>query len=309
MADEKYGDQEGIESKYEMTIQVNETSEALEIIVKDKVSKEIYSAFFSATDLQAAGIPMNQSSNLQAVAEYIETARTGAQNCTFDIEESSDDGNKSVKIRVTQSPFIDITLNLIQIVRSVENVNKDHIIDLSAANERLKQRLVETERRLTHTEQKLSRVEQHVMPRGAVVMWTGSASSIPSGWRLCDGSNGTPDLRNRFVIGASDDHPPNQSGGQRNHSHTITVNGHSLTTAQLPAHGHENSSSVLFHNAGSQWECMLTQGGLGGPQWQLHNVSFAKIGTMAVGNNAPHSHSATAVQYQMFHHFTPSCVS
>ena len=40
------------------------------------------------------------------------------------------------------------------------------------------------------------------VPVGTVVMWSGSYSSIPMGWQLCDGSNGAPDLRDRFIIGA-----------------------------------------------------------------------------------------------------------
>ena len=42
------------------------------------------------------------------------------------------------------------------------------------------------------------------IPVGGIIMWSGSVVSIPSGWALCDGSNGTPDLRNRFVVGAGD---------------------------------------------------------------------------------------------------------
>lgn len=43
------------------------------------------------------------------------------------------------------------------------------------------------------------------IPIGCIVMWSGSVSTIPSGWRLCDGTNSTPDLRDRFVIGARSD--------------------------------------------------------------------------------------------------------
>jgi microcystin-dependent protein len=42
-----------------------------------------------------------------------------------------------------------------------------------------------------------------VFPIGGIIMWSGSVASIPSGWSLCDGTNSTPDLRNRFVVGAS----------------------------------------------------------------------------------------------------------
>jgi hypothetical protein len=42
-------------------------------------------------------------------------------------------------------------------------------------------------------------------PVGGIIMWSGTIAAIPSGWALCNGSNGTPDLRNRFVIGAHSD--------------------------------------------------------------------------------------------------------
>ena len=44
-----------------------------------------------------------------------------------------------------------------------------------------------------------------IVPSGLVAMWSGAISHIPNGWVLCDGANGTPDLRDRFVIGASSD--------------------------------------------------------------------------------------------------------
>ena len=42
------------------------------------------------------------------------------------------------------------------------------------------------------------------MPIGAIIMWSGLGTEIPTGWQICDGTNGTPDLRNRFVVGAGD---------------------------------------------------------------------------------------------------------
>ena len=43
------------------------------------------------------------------------------------------------------------------------------------------------------------------IPIGCIVLWSGAVNAVPSGWRLCDGTNGTPDLRDRFVIGARAD--------------------------------------------------------------------------------------------------------
>lgn len=52
------------------------------------------------------------------------------------------------------------------------------------------------------------------VPSGVIVMWSGSVASIPAGWVLCNGANGTPDLRDRFIMGAGSSYNPGQTGGQ-----------------------------------------------------------------------------------------------
>ena len=81
-----------------------------------------------------------------------------------------------------------------------------------------------------------------MFPSGGIILWSGSAASIPSGWVLCNGSNSTPDLRNRFVVGAGSTYTVGDTGGSANaivvsHTHTATVTdpGHTHgigTTAQ-----------------------------------------------------------------------------
>ena len=51
------------------------------------------------------------------------------------------------------------------------------------------------------------------VPKGAIIMWSGTVATIPDGFSLCDGSNGTPDLRNRFVIGAGSNYAVGATGG------------------------------------------------------------------------------------------------
>jgi hypothetical protein len=85
-----------------------------------------------------------------------------------------------------------------------------------------------------------------ITPIGGIIMWSGSIASIPTNWALCNGANGTPDLRNKFIIGANADNAGvantnitgsnTQTGGTKDaivvsHSHGITDNGH-VHTAQ-----------------------------------------------------------------------------
>lgn len=46
---------------------------------------------------------------------------------------------------------------------------------------------------------------------GIICLWEGAIVDIPAGWQLCDGTNGTPDLRNKFVIGAGDTYAVNDT--------------------------------------------------------------------------------------------------
>jgi len=64
---------------------------------------------------------------------------------------------------------------------------------------------------------------------GIIVIWSGAIVNIPTGWVICDGNNGTPDLRNNFVVGAGDTYAVDANGGSVNHTHGFTTDGHSHT--------------------------------------------------------------------------------
>lgn len=77
------------------------------------------------------------------------------------------------------------------------------------------------------------------IPPGGIVMYSGSVNAIPTGWYLCDGQNGTPDLRERFVIGASDTISAGSVGG----SSAVTLN-----VSNLPSHSHTVSGVKIIEN-------------------------------------------------------------
>ncbi len=75
-------------------------------------------------------------------------------------------------------------------------------------------------------------------PSGLIALWSGSIGSIPAGWYLCNGSNGTPDLRDRFVVGAGSTYAVDATGGSADAitiAHTHTYSG---TTASSGTHSH-----------------------------------------------------------------------
>ena len=116
-----------------------------------------------------------------------------------------------------------------------------------------------------------------VVPIGGVIMWWGDIASIPSGWALCDGANGTPDLRNRFVVGASSDSAgniyPNLQPGSTGGEAEVT-----LTVGQLPAHSHTWTRQDSSTNAGYR-------------PWPANNNDV--VGTTALtgetGDDLPHN--------------------
>jgi hypothetical protein len=71
------------------------------------------------------------------------------------------------------------------------------------------------------------------VPSGVITMWSGSVVSIPSGWLLCDGTNGTPDLRDRFIVGAGGTYTVNDTGG----ADSVQLSG-----SEMPSHSHGSGS-------------------------------------------------------------------
>ena len=93
------------------------------------------------------------------------------------------------------------------------------------------------------------------IPTGGILLWSGSIGSIPAGYVLCNGNNGTPDLRDRFIVGAGSTYAVNATGGSADavvvsHTHTAT----STSVVTDPGHAHEYASpgvGAAFSSGGS----------------------------------------------------------
>jgi microcystin-dependent protein len=69
------------------------------------------------------------------------------------------------------------------------------------------------------------------VPAGTIVMWSGS--NLPVGWAICDGENGTPDLRGKFIVGLNTEDPSHNAVGKTGGAATVVLNEN-----QLPKHKH-----------------------------------------------------------------------
>lgn len=112
---------------------------------------------------------------------------------------------------------------------------------------------VKSLRELTST---IDSMNSKLTPVGAIIMWAGAINEIPTGWKLCDGTNGTPDLRSRFVVGYNSSEADYNAVGKVGGAKTVALN-----ESQLPKHkhnvglggehSHEYNDSYYIENLGA----------------------------------------------------------
>lgn len=141
-------------------------------------------------------------------------------------------------------------------------------------------------------------VAENSVPVGAILMWSGSVANIPSGWVLCDGANGTPDLRDRFVLGAGSTYAVGAVGGSadatlvahdhggvtglQNANHT-----HSFTTDAVGDHIHGGAGRT----ASGQHAFAENGGGYVAPIGNTTPAGAHSHSGVTAANNANHAHS------------------
>lgn len=88
------------------------------------------------------------------------------------------------------------------------------------------------------------------LPRGIITMWSGATNAVPSGWALCDGNNGTPNLKDRFIVGAGQSYGVGNTGGSITRTPSVWTNaagtgiqvaGTAINESQMPWHTHSGS--------------------------------------------------------------------
>ena len=146
-------------------------------------------------------------------------------------------------------------------------------------------------------------VSQNAVQSGMIVMWSGAVASIPIGYLLCDGTSGTPNLVNRFVMGAGGLYSPNDTGGYKdgqiiNHTHTATtvdagIHTHTgSTTAGTGKHTH-TMKSTAFSTLPVTSQGPSGEGGFASKLWNTDSSSGEHTHTMSLNNAGNHNHTLT----------------
>ncbi len=129
------------------------------------------------------------------------------------------------------------------------------------------------------------------IPAGGILLWSGSIGSIPAGYVLCNGNNSTPDLRDRFIVGAGSTYAVDASGGSADS--VLPTHTHSATVTD-PGHAHSPSSPATNFWGNSASATTGSPGGGGSPAslttgsaFTSVSVSNASAGVSPTGGNLP----------------------
>ncbi len=157
-----------------------------------------------------------------------------------------------------------------------------------------------TELKLDQLTQNVEYVKAYSVPSGGIIMWAGTEAQIPSGWYLCNGNNGTPNLVNRFIICAGDSYTPptwddvnkvvtspGQTGGVNTHTHDLQNHIHVVNAVNID-HTHSMQSHTHAHS-----HTHLVSGYTGYYNLTTDNVADGSGDDVASDDNVNHRHSVS----------------
>ena len=137
-----------------------------------------------------------------------------------------------------------------------------------------------------------------ITPVGGIIMWSGAINAIPDGWALCNGQNGTPDLQERFVVGAGSADNTSVAGTQYAVNAKAGTNSVVLLTNQIPSHNHTYSGTTTTNgNHTHLWNYGVEgdDSGNGGSnnEFTVSGPPSPKYTVMTYAGNHAHTYSGT----------------
>ena len=132
------------------------------------------------------------------------------------------------------------------------------------------------------------------VPTGSIILWSGAANAIPSGYVLCDGTNSTPNLQNSFVVGAGDTYAVGATGGSADaivvdHTHTGTTSTTGAHTHLLP-HNYDSATAgnyISGNDGGNNISGASNQSPMDSAGDHSHTLNINSAGSSGTNANLP----------------------
>jgi hypothetical protein len=172
----------------------------------------------------------------------------------------------------------------------------------------------------------IQKIDAAPVPKGGIIMWSGTIATKPAGWHLCDGTNGTPNLTNKFVIGANADDAgvakttvtgsASQTGGTKDavvvshthtgtatssgsHSHLLTVDAArvTMTSQNTIAKGHSTNGNLGYTLEGTNSAPTLGKSSTAEAHSHSLSIDSATEGVSGTNQNLPPFYALAYIMY------------
>ncbi|MDY0192622.1 MAG: hypothetical protein RBR93_03760, partial [Aliarcobacter butzleri] len=259
----------------------------------------------SASDANSAKQTATQQAELASTkageaAQSASDANSAKQTATQQAEIASTKAGQAAQSANTAN---NIKNEMIAIIESFQDITKDNLeLDqVDNVKDINKPISIKTQEALDALADAISKLD--IIPKGIISMWSGAIIDIPAGWKLCNGQDGTPDLRDKFIVGAGTSYNVGVTGGnkdaiivahshiQASHTHTASetsegAHAHSISISTTGAHSHTFlASSVDGINSGTFKYASYTDG---------TDTTPTITSTNSIQSSGAHSHTGSA---------------
>ena len=128
----------------------------------------------------------------------------------------------------------------------ITEINTDYNSETTSLTQTVTQQMQTTTETCTQQYQQMQQTVNNAVenaisvPVGGIIMWSGATSTIPSNYHICDGTNGTPNLTNNFIVAAGDTYSVGATGGEA--THTLTID-------EMPSHSHNITTGTAGYSS------------------------------------------------------------